>query len=87
MISTIKKSKLIFVNHLIWGIVNDECEIVGVFYFRLNDTVNRSNSLGVRYSSSQNVRKMFRLLPEKFDCRWHAIEESQDLNKMDLEFF
>ena len=55
------------------------------FYFKLSDIVNSSFNLGEQISSSKIVQKILRSLPERFQAKVTAIEESRDVDSMRVE--
>ena len=55
------------------------------FYFKLSDIVNSSFNLGEQISPSKIVQKILRSLPERFQAKVTAIEESRDVDSMKVE--
>lgn len=55
------------------------------FYAKLNDIVNSSFNLGEKIPQSKIVRKVLRSLRERFRPKVTAIEESKDLDVVNVE--
>lgn len=55
------------------------------FHTRLQDIVNSMRGLGEEIKNPKIIRKILRLLPERFHSKVTVIEECQDLDKMKLE--
>ncbi|KAG2685396.1 hypothetical protein I3760_10G123700 [Carya illinoinensis] len=55
------------------------------FYAKLNDVVNSRFNLGEKLEDSKIVRKILRSLPERFQPKVTAIEESKDLDAIRVE--
>lgn len=55
------------------------------FHTRLQDIVNSMRGLGEEIKDPKIIRKIFRLLLERFRSKVTVIEECQDLDKMKLE--
>ena len=55
------------------------------FYAEINDIVNSSFNLGETIPTNRIVRKILRSLPDKFLPKITAIEESNDLDQLNLE--
>ncbi|XP_022891807.1 girdin-like [Olea europaea var. sylvestris] len=55
------------------------------FYAKLNDIVNSSFNLGEKILESKIVRKILRSLPERFRPKVTSIEESKDLDTVNIE--
>ncbi|KAL5849177.1 hypothetical protein ACOSQ4_007190 [Xanthoceras sorbifolium] len=63
----------------------EENETFAEFEAKLTDITNKSYMLGEVYSSSKIVRKILRSLPERFQAKVTAIEESKDVDSMRVE--
>ena len=62
----------------------EEDELFDEFYAKLKDIVNLAFNLGETIPESKIVRKVLRYLPERFQAKITAIEESKDINKIPL---
>ena len=62
----------------------EEDESFDEFYAKLKDIVNSAFNLGETILEPKIVRKVLRLLPEKFYARITVIEESKDIDKIPL---
>ena len=62
----------------------EEDESFDEFYAKLKDIVNSAFNLGETILEPKIVRKVPRLLPEKFYARITVIEESKDIDKIPL---
>ena len=63
----------------------NESETFVIFYARLSDIVNSSFNLGEKMPESKVIRKILRSLPEKFQAKVTAIEESKNVDELKLE--
>ena len=61
-----------------------EDESFDEFYAKLKDIVNSAFNLGETILEPKIVRKVLRLLPERFYARITVIEESKDIDKIPL---
>ena len=62
----------------------EEDESFDEFYAKLKDIVNSAFNLGETILEPKIVRKVLRLLPERFYARITVIEESKDIDKIPL---
>ena len=62
-----------------------ENETLTEFYERLSDISNEFFALGEKLEESVLVRKIVRVLPDRFDTKLLAIEEAKDFSKMKVE--
>ena len=62
----------------------EEDESFNEFYAKLKDIVNSAINLGETIPEPKIVRKVLRLLPERFYARITVIEESKDIDKIPL---
>ena len=62
-----------------------EDESFDSFYGRLNEVVIGKLNLGEKMKDSKVVRKVLRLLPESFQAKVIAIEESKDLDEIKVQ--
>ena len=62
----------------------EEDESFDEFYAKLKDIVNSAFNLGKTIPEPKIVRKLLRSLPERFDAKIIAIEESKDMDKIPL---
>ena len=62
-----------------------ENETLTEFYERLSDISNEFFSLGEKLEESVIVRKIVRVLPDRFDTKLLAMEEAKDFGKMKVE--
>ena len=63
----------------------EDSESFDTFYAKLSDIVNSSFYLGERIPEHKIVRKVLRSLPEKFQPKVTAIEESKDIDSLKIE--
>ena len=61
-----------------------EDESFDKFYAKLKDIVNSTFNLGETIPEPKIVRKVLRFLPERFQAKITAIEESNDIDKIPL---
>jgi hypothetical protein len=62
-----------------------EEETFGEFYTKISDLRNSMVSLGKQISDVKLIRKILRFLPERFRIKVTTIEESKDLEEMNIE--
>ena len=62
-----------------------ETESLTDFYERLSDIANEFFALGEKLEESVLVRKIVRVLPDRFSTKLTAMEEAKDLNSMKVE--
>jgi phosphomevalonate kinase len=62
-----------------------EKETFGEFYTKINDLRNSMVSLEKSVSDVKLIRKIIRSLPEHFKIKVTTIEESKDLDEMEIE--
>ena len=55
------------------------------FYGRLNEIVNAKLNLGEKIEDTKVVRKVLRSLPESLQAKVTAIEESKDLDAINIQ--
>ena len=60
-------------------------ESLSDFYSKLGDIVNKSFALGEKIHESMLVRKIIRLLPNRFQSKIITIEENKNLDTMKME--
>ena len=63
----------------------EDDETFDQFYFKLSDIVNSSFNIGEQISPSKIVRKILRSLPERFQAKVTTIEESKDIDTINVE--
>ena len=80
----IKDSKLQRLTTSFEQIKMEEDESFDEFYAKLKDIVNSAFNLGETILEPKIVRKVLRLLPERFYARITVIEESKDIDKIPL---
>ena len=66
----------------VWG---SEDELFNSFYGRLNEIVIAKLNLGEKIEDAKVVRKVLRSLPESFQAKVTAIEESKDLDEIKIQ--
>ncbi|KAL5546929.1 hypothetical protein UlMin_006616 [Ulmus minor] len=81
----VKRSKLQMLTSQFESIRMEEGEKVADFNAKLIDITNRSCLLGEEYVESKIVRKILRSLPHRFQGKFIAIEESNNVDKIRLE--
>ena len=62
----------------------EEEESFDEFYAKLKDVVNSSFNLGETIPEPKFVRKVLRILPERFHTKITVIEESKDIDSIPL---
>ena len=62
-----------------------DTETLNDFYERLSDISNEFFALGEKLDESVLVRKIVRVLPDRFDTKLLAMEEAKDFGKMKVE--
>ena len=62
-----------------------EDESFDSFYGKLNEVIIRKWNLGEKMEDSKVVRKILRSLPESFQAKVTAIEESKDLDEIKVQ--
>ena len=62
-----------------------ETETLSEFYEKLSDIANEFFALGEKLDESVLVRKIVRVLPDRFDTKLLAMEEANDFGKMKVE--
>ncbi|XP_062114374.1 uncharacterized protein LOC133825452 [Humulus lupulus] len=62
-----------------------ETETLSEFYEKLSDIANEFFALGEKLDESVLVRKIVRVLPDRFDTKLLAMEEAKDFGKMKVE--
>jgi len=82
---TVKNSKLQMLTTRFEEIRMKDDESFDEFYAKLNKIVNSSFNLGERILQSKIVRKVLRSLPERFRPKVIAIEESKELDVVNIE--
>lgn len=83
--SAVKKSKLQMLTTRFEELKMEEDKQFIEFYTKLQDLVNSKSSLGDPLKSEAIVRKIFRLLLERFRSKVTAIEENKDIDKLVVE--
>ncbi|KAL6986439.1 hypothetical protein U1Q18_052640 [Sarracenia purpurea var. burkii] len=83
--STVKKSKLQKLTTTFETLRMEEDETFDEFYGKLSDVVNSSFILGEKIPESRIVCKILRSLPERFQPKVTAIEESKDIDLLKVE--
>ena len=63
----------------------NENETLTEFYEKLSDIANEYFALGEKLEESVLVRKIVRVLPDKFQTKLTAIEEAKDLDKIKVK--
>ena len=80
----VKDSKLQRLTTSFEEIKTEEDESFDEFYAKLKDIVNSTFNLGETILKPKIVRKVLRSLPERFNAKITAIEESKDIDKIPL---
>ena len=62
-----------------------DSETLTEFYERLSDIANEYFALGEKLDDSMLVRKIVRVLPDKFNVKLTAMEEAKDFSTMKVE--
>ena len=83
-IKAVKDSKLQRLTTSFEEIKMEEDESFDVFYAKLKDIVNLPLNLRETIPKPKIVRKVLRSLPERFHAKITAIEESKDIDKIQL---
>ena len=81
----VKNSKLQRLTTTFETLRMDEGETFDAFYAKLSDVVNSCFYLGKKLSQSEIVRKILRSLPDRFQPKVTAIEESKDIDLIKVE--
>ena len=63
----------------------NENETLTEFYEKLSDIANEYFALGEKLEENVLVRKIVRVLPDRFQTKLTAIEEAKDLDKIKVE--
>ena len=80
----IKDSKLQRLTTSFEEIKMEEDESFNEFYAKLRDIVNSAFNLGETIPEPKIVRKVLKFLPERFHAKIMAIEESNDIDKIQI---
>ena len=83
--SDMKRTKLIMLTSKFEQLRMREDETLSEYFTKLYDISNESFALGKRFSDTKMVRKIFRSLPDRFQPKLTAIEESKNLDLMKVE--
>ena len=62
-----------------------EDKLFDSFYGRLNEIINAKLNLGEKIEDTKVVRKVLRSLPESLQAKVTAIEESKDLDAINIQ--
>ena len=84
-IDLVKNSKLQRLLTIFETLRMDENKTFDEFYAKLSDVINSSFYLGKKISQSEIVRKILRSLPDRFQPKVTAIEESKDIDLIKVE--
>ncbi|PON99959.1 hypothetical protein TorRG33x02_043770, partial [Trema orientale] len=80
-----KRTKLIMLTSKFEELRMKEDETLSEYFTKLYDISNEAFALGKRFSDTKMVRKIFRSLPDRFNPKLTAIEESKNLDTMKVE--
>ncbi|KAK2358620.1 gag-protease polyprotein [Trifolium repens] len=83
--SKVKSSRLQLFYSKFENLRMKEEETIYDFHMNVLDLANSFDSLGERLSDEKLVRKILRSLPKRFDMKFTAIEEAQDIASMKVE--
>ena len=81
----IKRTKLIMLTSKFEELRMRDDETLSDYFTKLYDISNEAFALGKRFSDTKMVRKIFRSLPDRFQPKLTAIEESKNLDTMKVE--
>lgn len=81
----VKRSRLVMLTTRFENLRMTETESLTEFYERLSDIANEYFALGEKLENNVLVRKIVRVLPDRFQTKLTAIEEAKDLNTMKVE--
>ncbi|KAM6543950.1 hypothetical protein CsatB_008397 [Cannabis sativa] len=81
----VKKARLRSLAKSFENLSMEEDESVSEFHAKLCDISNESYALGKTYSNKKLVRKLLGVLPKRFMSKVTSIEESRDIEALDLD--
>ena len=81
----VKRSRLVMLTTRFENLRMTETESLTEFYERLSDIANEYFALGEKLENNVLVRKIVRVLPDRFQTKLTAIEEAKDLDTMKVE--
>ncbi|XP_060961015.1 uncharacterized protein LOC133031514 [Cannabis sativa] len=81
----VKKARLRSLAKSFENLSMEEDESVSEFHAKLCDISNESYALGKTYSNKKLVRKLLGVLPKRFMSKVTSIEESRDIETLDLD--
>ena len=83
--SDVKRSRFIMLQTKFDELRMSDNETLTEFYEKLSDIANEYFALGEKLDDSVLVRKIVRVLPERFDTKLLAMEEAKDFSTMKVE--
>ncbi|XP_060972333.1 uncharacterized protein LOC133038258 [Cannabis sativa] len=83
--SDVKRSRFIMLQTKFDDLRMSESKTLSEFYERLSDIANEYFALGEKLDESVLIRKIVRVLPNRFDTKLLAMEEAKDFSKMKVE--